>query len=449
MFHSSVLERASASTSLAKIIHSFSYALDLTEGQPAGHCVRSCIIGCRLGEEIGLSASERNDLFYALLLKDLGCSSNSARIWELYQADDLQFKREYKTIPVGLKATLAFVFGQTARGASLIGRTKVIANILRNGEDIAQEMIVARCTRGSDIARTLRFSGSVCDAIYHLDEHWDGSGRPNGLRGHAIPLFSRIALLAQIADVFHSCGGEEAAVSEVRARAGNWLDPQLVKAFETIARDPGLWRALKPDMADRYLTVHAPLGDSLPIDEDYLDDVTRAFGQVIDAKSPYTSGHSERVAEYSDALAMKLDLLPARRRWLRRAAALHDVGKLGVSNAILDKPAKLEEDEWEAMRAHAMHTEEILARLPIMADLAQVAAAHHERLDGKGYPQGLDGRSISRETRIITTCDYYDALTAERPYRGAMPREQALDIMRRDVGSAIDPECFEALEQLD
>ncbi len=449
MIHSSIIERASATTSLPEIIHAFSYALDLTEGQPAGHCVRSCIIGSRIGEAIGLPLRDRNDLFYALLLKDLGCSSNSARIWELYQADDLRFKQDYKTIPLGLKATLGFVFSQTARGASIADRAKAITNILRNGDDIAQEMIVARCTRGSDIARTLRFHEGVCNGIYHLDEHWDGSGRPGHLRGHAIPLFSRIALLAQIADVFHSHGGPDLAVAEVCARSGSWLDPELVTAFAALARVPNFWRAIEPGMADRYVLLQAPSADRLPVDEDYLDDITAAFGKVIDAKSPYTSGHSERVAEYTDALAAKLDVLPVRRRWLKRAAALHDVGKLGVSNAILDKPAKLDEDEWESMRAHAMHTEQILSRIPSLSDLAPIAAAHHERLDGKGYPLGLDERMISRETRIITTCDFYDALTADRPYRGAMPREQALDIMRRDVGSAIDRQCFEALEQLD
>ena len=445
MLHKAIIERTSTATTLAEIIGAFSYALDLTEGQPAGHCVRSCIIGTRIGERLGLGSLERRDLFYTLLLKDLGCSSNAARIAELYLTDDRSFKHDYKTIPTGLRSTLGFVFSHTGRGETLAKRFSAIGNILKNGDGIAQEMILARCTRGSEIARKLHFSERVCRAIYHLDEHWDGSGRPDRLRGEAIPLFSRIALLAQIVDVFRHSAGREAAMAEVRARAGTWLDPQLVAVFETMARDEGFWRLLASPRVDRHLLYIAPSEDALPIEEDYLDDITHAFGQVIDAKSPFTSGHSERVADYAVAVAERMGVLPARRRWLRRAAALHDVGKLGVSNAILDKPAKLESEEWAAMRAHALHTHSILERLPAIADIAPVAAAHHERLDGTGYPFGLDQRTISRETRIITVCDFFDALTADRPYRAALTTEEALDIMRCDVGKAIDGDCFDAL----
>jgi HD-GYP domain-containing protein (c-di-GMP phosphodiesterase class II) len=183
-------------------------------------------------------------------------------------------------------------------------------------------------------------------------------------------------------------------------------------------------------------------------DEDFLDAVTAAFGKVIDAKSPFTAGHSERVAQYTQALGERFDMLPARLRQLRRAAALHDVGKLGVSSAILEKPGKLDDVEWVQMRSHAQHTRDILARIGPLAELAPLAAAHHERLDGAGYPLGLADREIVRETRIITLCDFYDALTADRPYRGAMPREKALAIIGSEVGKAVDGDCFDALTQL-
>jgi HD-GYP domain-containing protein (c-di-GMP phosphodiesterase class II) len=137
-----------------------------------------------------------------------------------------------------------------------------------------------------------------------------------------------------------------------------------------------------------------------------------------------------------------------RRPWLLRAALLHDVGKLGVSNRILDKPGKLDSDEWDAMRGHAERTRDILGRIRVLADLADVAAGHHERLDGCGYPLGLGDTAIMLETRIITTCDFYDALTANRPYRAAMPVEQALAIIGGESGKAIDPACFEALRAI-
>lgn len=443
-----VIERDVASTiRLSELVGAFSYALDITEGQPAGHCVRSCWIGSRIGIALGLSSRERHELYYTLLLKDLGCSSNAARICELYQADDLAFKSGYKTIGTSLAATLTFVLSRTARGAPLMRKAAAVGNILRNGDAIAQELILSRCTRGADIASSLGFGAAVCDGIYRLDEHWDGSGRPGRLSGPSIPLYSRIALLAQIADVFHEHAGPAAAMDEVRRRSGSWLDPALAGVFDRVASAPGFWEELSSPLIDARVARLAPLDQEREVDEDLLDSIARAFGQVIDAKSPYTAGHSARVGELSDAMARVLDVPAGRRRWLRRGALLHDIGKLGVSSAILDKPAGLDAREWDDMRGHAAHTRAILGRVGALADLAPIAAAHHERLDGTGYPLGLKDAQIARETRIITVCDFYDALTADRPYRAAMPREEALAIMAREVGRAIDGDCFEALKQ--
>ncbi|MFT3733522.1 MAG: HD-GYP domain-containing protein [Rhodocyclaceae bacterium] len=185
----------------------------------------------------------------------------------------------------------------------------------------------------------------------------------------------------------------------------------------------------------------------MPLDDDYLDDIAAAFGQVVDAKSPYTSGHSARVALYTDMIAESLGLGPERRRWLKRGALLHDVGKLGVSNAVLDKPGKLDSVEWAAVQRHAAYTEAILSRIEAFAELARIAGAHHEKLDGSGYPRGIKGDQIDLETRIITTADIFDAITAERPYRGATPIPRTLEIMAGTVGSAIDPDCFDALKK--
>jgi HD-GYP domain-containing protein (c-di-GMP phosphodiesterase class II) len=124
------------------------------------------------------------------------------------------------------------------------------------------------------------------------------------------------------------------------------------------------------------------------------------------------------------------------------------VGKLGVSSAVLEKPAGLDESEWLEMRGHADQTRETLGRISALERLADIAAAHHERLDGTGYPRRLKGNEIAIETRIITACDFYDALTADRPYRAAMPREQALAIMREAIGGAVDLDCFEALTMI-
>jgi HD-GYP domain-containing protein (c-di-GMP phosphodiesterase class II) len=434
---------------LAELIGALSYALDITEGQPEGHCVRCCLIGMRLGRARRLPESALAELYYTLLLKDLGCSSNAARICELYITDDLSFKRDVKQLDdANFLETVQFALEHTALGSGLWRRFKVMLSSLRTKEAVAQELIVTRCQRGAAIARRLRFHERVAQGIHSLDEHWNGQGRPERLAGEDIPLYSRIALFAQVVEVFHSEGGPEAALEEARHRRGTWFDPQLVDALLELGSSDELWQKLASKDLAEHVFAAEPAQFSLAVDDDYLDEIAAAFGQVVDSKSPFTAGHSARVALYTDGIARELRLDEARRRWLHRGALLHDVGKLGVSNAILDKPGKLDAPEWDAVRKHATFTEEILSRIPQFRELARVSSAHHERLDGKGYPRGLSAPQIALETRIITAADIFDALTAERPYREALPVGRALAIMAETVGTAIDPDCFSALRRV-
>ena len=179
-------------------------------------------------------------------------------------------------------------------------------------------MIATRCQRGADIARLLRFSEAVAEGIYSLDEHYNGHGKPDQLAGDAIPVFSRIALLAQVVDVFVVADGRTAALKELRRRAGSWFDPALVAAFERVAVQPDFWSTY--ESANITDAVHAlePRSREVALDEDYPDDIAIAFGQVVDSKSPYTSGHSERVALYTDMIAETMGLSPQRRRWPSR-----------------------------------------------------------------------------------------------------------------------------------
>lgn len=432
---------------LAELFGALSHALDITEGQPRGHCVRCCWIGIHIGRQIGLPEAELSDLYYTLLLKDLGCSSNAARICELYLTDDLTFKHDFKTIGTSLPAALRFVLSHTGLKHGFAERVRAIVNILQNGGDIATEMIETRCQRGADIARQLHFSQPVVDGIYSLDEHWNGQGRPHGLKQADIPLFSQIALLAQVIDVFQINAGKDSALTEIKERSGSWFDPALVAAAETAASETGFWDTLQSDDLEATVYGLEPAQNVRFTDDDQLDDIALGFAQVIDSKSPYTAGHSERVTLYTDMIAEELGYSARDRQLLRRAALLHDIGKLGVSNSILDKPGKLDDLEWEAIRLHPVFTDEILLRMDAFRDLAPIGRGHHEKLDGRGYPDGLTAGRISMETRIVTMADIFDALTAERPYRAAMPLAKALGILESDVGSALDSTCFEALKR--
>ncbi|HEY0596494.1 HD-GYP domain-containing protein [Sphingopyxis sp.] len=433
---------------LAEILGAFSYALDLTEGQPAGHSVRAAWIGTYVGLAAGLADAELADCLYAVLLKDLGCSSNAARVAELFLGDDRTLKQGFKLIGPGAADFLRFVEAEVGVKEAEAARTAARDHLLGNAAPILTGFIETRCTQGAGIARRLRFSDRVAGAIAALDEHWDGGGMPRGLSGSKIPLLARIALLAQVADVFFMAGGPERAVAEVRARAGGWLDPDLTAIFADLAADPGFWAALAAPDIDAQLFALEPAQARVVVDEDYLDDIAAAFGQVIDAKSPYTGGHSGRVALLTDRIGAAQGIAASERRRLVRCAMLHDIGKLGVSNRILDKPGRLTPGEWVVMQGHAQATTDILSRIGVMRDMVMIAGSHHERLDGTGYPLGLDEDCISMETRIVSVADFFDALTADRPYRAAMPVDQALSIMACEVGAAIDGDCFDALEAI-
>lgn len=432
---------------LAEIIEALSKALDMTEGQPEGHCIRCCYIGMHIGREIGLDEVQLRDLYYTLLLKDLGCSSNAARICELYLADDLNFKRDFKLVDGSLTQVLRFVISHTGMQSGLAERFRSILNILQNGGDLSIELIQTRCQRGAEIARQMRFPESVAKGIIGLDEHWNGGGKPNGLAGDRIPLFSRIALLAQVIDIFHVSGGRKSALMEVKKRKGGWFDPSLVEAFVRVSESRVFWDAFSSSDLEAIVLASEPGQNAIMADDDYLDDIAAGFAKVIDAKSPYTSGHSDRVALFTDLIAEEMGVGFEARRLLKRAALLHDIGKLGVSNSVLDKRGKLDEDEWLNMKRHAEFSEHILSTIGAFSEAALIGGAHHERLDGKGYPRGLMAENIPMEVRIVSTADVFDALTADRPYRAAMPITKALAILWEDAGKSHDPICIEALER--
>lgn len=433
---------------LAEVIGALSFALDLTEGQPHGHCLRVCWIGVNLGRELGLDNAALSDLHYGLLLKDAGCSSNAARLWQLYGGDERLAKRNFKTVDSqSLIQLCRFVLDHAGPGETLRERARRILTLTTRGHDLANELIIARCERGADIVRRLGFNEAVAVGVRSLDEHWNGKGHPEGLKGEAIPLIARIGLIAQVADVFHTVGGPEAASAELRRRSGAWFEPRLVGALLRRARDPAFWAGLADEGLEERVTALEPIADAILIDENRLDVIAEAFAAVVDAKSNFTYGHSERVSGYAEAIAVQLGFSAERRRWLHRAALLHDIGKLGVSNAILDKPGRLDAKEWLAVKRHAELSEEILSRISVFTDLAPIVAAHHEKLDGSGYPRGLTSEEIRIETRIITVADIFDALTAARPYRGPMPEAEALALLERDRDIAVDGRCLDALTQ--
>jgi HD-GYP domain-containing protein (c-di-GMP phosphodiesterase class II) len=445
----STMQKASISTSelrLSEVISALTYALDITEGQPEGHAIRSCMIGMRIARLIGLSDDDQSALYYALLLKDLGCSSNAAKMCWLFKADDRQIKRDVKLIDwTKMVRNGMFALKNANAGASWFEKIKSVIEMAKRGPDEGRELIQVRCERGADITRMLGFPDATAEAILGLDEHWNGNGHPLGLKGEQIPLLGRICCIAQTAEVFAAKYGFRHALQIIKRRSGTWFDPELVDAIYATRHDTGFWEQIKQDTIDQQVRLVEPIDKVRLVNSEMLGRIALAFSQVVDAKSPWTYRHSEGVSIISYGIAQTLNLPVEKQNEIRLAGLLHDIGKLGVSNLILDKPAKLNDEEYEQMKAHTTYTHKILGRVSCFKAFADYASAHHERVDGKGYHRGLKDERLPIEARILAVADVTEALAAKRPYRDSMPSERIIDILQGDIGKAFDGRCVEAL----
>jgi putative nucleotidyltransferase with HDIG domain len=439
----------SGSLRVAEVVAALSQALDLGSGSARWHSVRTCILGMRLAAELRLAHEVQAGLYYALLLKDAGCSSNASQIYNALASDDIAAKRDVKkTDWTRLNwETLQYALTHIAPGQPFLERVAAILRIAAGQKQHAREVTAIRCERGATMARLIGLPEKTAEAIGGLDEHWNGGGNPDGICGNRIPITSRIMLLAQTLDVFWTAAGPQEALEVVIQRSGKWFDPCVVRAARSLAKRETLWTGLE---------TNAPLPLALALEPGWrvmsqgdvsMDAICRAFAQIVDAKSPFTYNHSNGVANAAVAIATKLDIPPARVLFIRHAAHLHDLGKMAVSNAILEKPGKPDEAEWQALRAHPAHTWNILRCVGGFEELSEIAASHHEKLNGTGYHRGLTAAQLPIEARILVVSDIFDALSAKRPYRDSLPLEKVYDIMHKDAPHALDASCLEALEQ--
>ncbi len=439
--------------SRSELISALSFALDLTEGAREGHCLRSCLLGMRLAEAIGLSPEQRSGLFYGLLLKDVGCSSNAARLHQIFGGDERSVKTRFKLVdwtrsPLS-REMLQYVWGSVRPGEPLLPRLRQLLFVARKAGNLTEENILLRCDRGATILTKLGMEPIAVETVRCLDEHWNGSGFGWGLRRDEIPIGARIAAVAQHLDVFAAERGIDRAMESLHERSGAWFDPDLVLAAESLYRSCTLWIGARPGASlklTQALVVELDprqSGDLAPQDVDTICD---AFAEVVDAKSPFTFRHSVRVAEVSESLATTLGLPAERLQTIRRAALLHDIGKLAVPNSILDKPGRLTADEFTLLKSHPGHSARILERVSAFGEISRIAGEHHERLNGSGYPLGLPAEKLGLESRLVSTADVFSALAEDRPYRPPLPLDECLAIMAKIVPTELDPVCFEALQ---
>ncbi|MDQ6717400.1 MAG: HD domain-containing protein [Gemmatimonadota bacterium] len=437
---------SSSAVSRSEVLAALSYALDLTEGQRPGHTLRTCLIGMRLGEDIGLGEEMRSSLFYALLLKDAGCSSNAARMSSLFGSDDRFVKPFLKNIDRQERVRLALkTLVASGKGGNIVSRIRHFVGISRTA-DVTRDLISIRCERGAGIAMRLGFSEATANAIRSLDEHWNGGGHPEGLAGEEIPILSRIINICQTVEVFHSEHGIGGAIAVLLKRRGTWFDPALVDRMLKWRAEAEGWGDPSSDEIGDLVMALEPGGEAQMLSGGELDEIARAFADIIDAKSPFTYNHSTNVAAFAVAIARASGADATELQRIYRAGLLHDIGKLGVSNMILDKPGRLTPEERAEVELHPVFTNNILSHVRAFGDFAWTASIHHECLDGTGYPYKLTATQIDGPARMLCVADVFEALTADRPYRAGMTPEDALGLMRSAFATKLCAETVNVLE---
>lgn len=326
-------------------------------------------------------------------------------------------------------------------------RLPKIIHFLTTAPRADHEGTALRVDRARDIAIKLGLNRHCQEAVYCIAERWDGRGQIQGLRGSFIPLPSRILKVCANAEFFYAIEGRPGVEKALRERRGHQLDPEIVDAFFSIATDE-CWQALQsPNLRDLVIQMD-PESENTWIDQSHLDGIIEAFADVVDVKSSFTGRHSTGVTMVAEGLAKRLGLSEDEVQVIRRAALLHDLGKMSVPNSILDKPGKLDSSEWETVRLHPYYTQRILEQVNAFQQLALIAGAHHEHLDGSGYHRGLRRQDIPLGARVLAVADRFHAMSEDRPYRSGMETATILDIMDREVGTGLDPDVFAGLKSM-
>jgi HD-GYP domain-containing protein (c-di-GMP phosphodiesterase class II) len=433
---------AGARFRLAELVAALSLGIDLGFGQPMEHVLRQCLIALRLAERVGLDEEARATVYYTALLVDVGCHSDAHEQAKWF-GDDIALKStkydyEFHTLR-GTAATMRKI----GAGNPPLHRFRIGLEFALSGHREVGQMVEHHAAMARSLADELALSDDVVEALGAAYEQWDGRGWPHGLRGEEVPLAARISHFAEFVEVAHRVGGPEAARALARRRAGKQFDPDLARVVQD---DAELLLSDLDSIPTWDTVIEAEPALAVTLSGERFDAALLAVANFVDLKSPYFLGHASAVADLAAQAGALLGLPAEEVHLLRRAGLAHDLGRLGVSNAIWDKRGALGAGEWERVRLQPYLTERMLRQSPALAPLARIAVQHRERLDGSGYPQGLSGVAIAPLARILGAADAYQAMREPRPHRPALPADEAAAALRADVKAGrLDADAAEAV----
>jgi HD-GYP domain-containing protein (c-di-GMP phosphodiesterase class II) len=425
---------------LAELIAALSLATDLGMGQPMELALRIAALGVGLGRQLRLGPADLSDIYYLALVEHIGCTSDSLEFAAFSGGDDIGYRRRAMAWPASPPGEIVeAIVRHTGEGRPPFERARLVVGMLIHSEQRPRQVVAAHCEAGGRLAERLGLSQGVRRGLLQEQERWDGRGRPEGLAGDALCMAQRVVSVAHDAIVLMEAG--RPVLQTLRSRRGHAYDPAVVDAMVEAGPPAGAGDA------DAWVGgLEAEPAPALTVPGAAIDRVALALADFTDLKSPYLLGHSTRVAEVASGAADVLACAPAEVDEVRRAALLHDLGRVGVANGIWDKRGPLTESERERVRLHPYYTERILARSPALASLAVIAGSHHENLDGSGYHRGVGATQLGRPARLVRAADCLDAMASDRPHRVALPDDGRIRELRAEVDAGrLDAEAVAAV----
>jgi HD-GYP domain-containing protein (c-di-GMP phosphodiesterase class II)/DNA-binding CsgD family transcriptional regulator len=429
---------------LAELIAMISLGTDLGMGQPMEHVMRQSLIALRLAERLGLDQTTRAVVYYVGLISWVGCHVDAYEQAKWF-GDDLALKTDARHVDMAGAAARVFVLSHVGAGRGLLDRARLGVEFAGDGRRAVSQMIENHWLATNELADRLGLGEKVRESLYQTFERWDGKGVPAEAKGEEILMPARLVNLADVVEVFHRTGGVDAAIAVARERSGSQFDPALVDVF--CAGAPQLFSDID-SLTTWPAVIDAEPALEIVLTDEELESALEAIGDFTDLKSPWTIGHSRGVAELASQAARIYGLSDDDVKLVRRAGLVHDLGRLGISNAIWDKRGPLTAAELERVRLHPYLTERMLASSEALASVRAIAGQHHERLDGSGYPRGLAGDALTPSGRILAAADAYHAMTEARPHREARSAEAAAAELRSGAREALfDGEAVAAVLQ--
>jgi HD-GYP domain-containing protein (c-di-GMP phosphodiesterase class II) len=427
---------------LAEILGALSLTTDLGAGVPFEKGLATSLVASGLSQALDLGLDDRRAVYLTALLRSIGCTTHASLFAELFD-DDVALQRELKLFDLGDPDEAS---AQARRFAEWAGPERAQELTRRFATEVpahGQELSRASCEVSAALARRLELPGSAIAALDEVYERFDGRGVPSGRAGDQLTVAARVVHVAEQAVLAHYDGGTPAARERVMRRAGGQLDPAICAAFVNDA-DALLAVLAGPDLLAATLDREPP--PRIMVRPDSHERVSTAFAVFADLKGRFLLGHSTHVAELAGKAA-ELSGHPAEIcEAVRISALLMDIGRVGVSSTIWDRPDHLRPVEWERVRLHSYWTERILRRCPAVEQLAPFAAAHHERLDGSGYHRSARAIELTGGARLLAAADVFAALTEQRPYRESQSMVGAAVALEAEVAAGrLDAEAAGAV----